>query len=97
MIRLADGRELSSLALEALFGPELRLTLQAQIAEEGPGRLRWRIVPFAGTDLGELQAALLERGRRVLGAQASVSVEFVGAIDPTSAGKFVRAAVNSPR
>jgi phenylacetate-CoA ligase len=91
LIRLADGRELSSLTLEALFGRELRRTIQAQIAEDEAGRLRWRIVPFDGVDRDALRTAVVARGREVLGADTSLAVEFLDGIDPTPAGKFVRA------
>ena len=91
VVRLADGRELSSLAIEALFGHELRRTLQAQIEQEAPGRLRWRIVPFAEVDRDALRDALLARARSALGAGTTLTVEYVEHIPRTGAGKFLRA------
>jgi phenylacetate-CoA ligase len=96
VVRLADGRELSSLTLEALFGAELRRTIQAQIDQQTPGRLHWRIVPFSDADRGALRDALLARGRRVLGAGTTLTVEFVEHIPRTAAGKFIRSVVAAP-
>jgi phenylacetate-CoA ligase len=97
VVRLADGRELSSLTLEALFGAELRRTIQAQIEQAAPGRLHWRIVPFSPGDREALREALLARGRRVLGADTSLSVEFVEHISRTVGGKFLRSVVAPAR
>ena len=94
-VRLADGRELSSLTLEALFGAELRRTIKAQIGQQAPGCLHWRIVPFPDADRDALRAALLARGRRVLGVDTALTVEFVDNIPRTAAGKFVRGVVAS--
>jgi phenylacetate-CoA ligase len=91
MVTLADGRELSSLMIEGLFSRELRRTIQAQIEQDVPGSLHWRIVPFAGTDRDELRAAMLARGRQALGVGTVLRVTFVDEIARTSAGKFLRA------
>jgi hypothetical protein len=45
-----------------------------------------RIVSFPNAD----RDALLARGRRVLGAETTLTVEFVDTIPRTAAGKFVR-------
>lgn len=95
IIRLADGRELSSLAIEASFGAELRRAVQAQIEEEAPGRLRWRIVAADDADRESLREALRIRGRQVLGADTTLEIEFVERIPLTAAGKFARAVVTS--
>ena len=95
VVRLADGRELSSLTLEALFGAELRRTIQAQIDQQMPGRLHWRIVPFSGADRDTLRDALLARGRRVLGVGTTLTIEFVESIPRTAAGKFLRGVVST--
>jgi phenylacetate-CoA ligase len=90
IVTLGDGREVSSVTLEALFRLQLRRTVQAQLEQHSPGRLRWRIVPAAGVDHRELEAALLARAREVLGTSAALSVEIVDGIARTDAGKFVR-------
>jgi phenylacetate-coenzyme A ligase PaaK-like adenylate-forming protein len=94
-VRLADGRELSSLTLEGLFASELRRTIQAQISQQAPGCLHWRIVPFPTADRDALRAALLARGRRALGVETTLTVEFVDNIPRTTAGKFVRGIVSA--
>src|SRR5262249_47382428 len=90
VVRLGDGRELSSLTLEGLFGTALRQTIQAQISQRAQGCLHWRIVPFPNADRDALRLAFLARGRRVLGAETTLTVEFVDTIPRTAAGKFVR-------
>jgi phenylacetate-CoA ligase len=89
VVRLPDGRQLSSLTLEALFGAQLRRTIQAQLEQDAPGRLRWRIVPFAEVDRDALRNALIARGQQVLGAGTTLTVDFVEEIARTPAGKFV--------
>ena len=96
IVRLADGRELSSLTLEGLFGKELRRTIQAQIGQQQPGALHWRIVPFPDADRDALRDALLLRGRRVLGLDTTLTVEFVESIPRTASGKFVRGLASMP-
>jgi phenylacetate-CoA ligase len=93
LLRLADGRELSSLTVESSFAGELRSTLCAQIEELAPGCLRWRIVPAATSDRGDVRAALLRRAALVFGAGTHVDVEFVDHIPLTAAGKFARTVV----
>jgi phenylacetate-CoA ligase len=95
IIRLADGRDLSSLAVEASFAAELRRTIQAQIEQEAPGRLRWRIVAASPADNEALRDAFVRRGRNVLGAATTLEVEFVDHIARTPAGKFNRMLVRS--
>jgi phenylacetate-CoA ligase len=90
VLRLADGREISSLALDNLFTRELEPTLKAQLAQTGPGEIRWRIVPFSSADREQLRSALLGRAREVLGDDTKVSVEFVADIPATAQGKFLR-------
>jgi phenylacetate-CoA ligase len=96
IIRLADGRDLSSLAIEASFGAELRRTIQAQIEQEAPGRLRWRVVASSPADIEALRDAFIRRGRHVLGPTTILEVEFVDHIARTPAGKFMRTLVRSP-
>jgi phenylacetate-CoA ligase len=96
IVRLADGRELSSLAIEAGFGAELRRAVQAQLMQPATGRLRWRIVPAAGVDPHELEQALVSRGRQVLGPDTPLDVEFTEHIPLTSAGKFLRVVAGPP-
>ncbi len=93
IIQLADGRELSSLAIEALFGLSLRRTVKAQIEQTAPGRLCWRIIPFDKDDRDQLREAIIRRGQHVLGSDTTLTVEFVEEISLTSAGKFPRAVV----
>ncbi len=95
IIRLADGRDLSSLAIEASFAAELRRTIQAQIEQEAPGRLRWRIVAASPADNEALRDAFVRRGRNVLGSATTLEVEFVDHIARTPAGKFSRMLVRS--
>ncbi len=95
MVSLADGRELSSLTIEGLFSKELRQTIQAQIEQQAPGRLHWRIVPFSGVDRDALRDALVMRGQQVLGTGTTLNVNFVEVIARTQAGKFLRAVMSS--
>jgi phenylacetate-CoA ligase len=95
MVSLADGRELSSLTIEGLFSKELRQTIQAQIEQQAPGRLHWRIVPFSEVDRNALRDALVRRGQQVLGTGTTITVNFVEVIARTQAGKFLRAVVSS--
>jgi phenylacetate-CoA ligase len=93
MIRLGDGRQVSSLMLEGMFRAELRRTLQAQIEQLGPGQLCWRIVPFATSDRDELRRAFAARAAEILGGSTTLTVQFAERIASTSEGKFVRAVV----
>ena len=95
MVSLADRRELSSLTIEGLFSKELRQTIQAQIEQQAPGRLHWRIVPFSEVDRNALRDALVRRGQQVLGTGTIITVNFVEVIARTQAGKFLRAVVSS--
>jgi len=97
MIRVADGREFSSLMLEGLFRAELRRTLQAQIEQIRPGEFEWHIVPFASTDREELRQAFAARAAQALGAGTKVTIQFTEEIARTSQGKFVRAVVTHDR
>lgn len=96
LLRLADGREVPSIALEASFGAELRRAVQAQIEQTAPGRLVWRVVAYADDDRAALAEALRARGRVVLGADTTLDVEFADRIALTGAGKFPRAIVAAP-
>jgi phenylacetate-coenzyme A ligase PaaK-like adenylate-forming protein len=87
-VRLADGRELASLALETLFRDELRPALKVQIAQRTPGEIVWRLVPFAGADREALRDALVRRAAEALGEPNRVTVEFVEDIATSSEGKF---------
>jgi phenylacetate-coenzyme A ligase PaaK-like adenylate-forming protein len=88
VVRLADGRELSSFTLDVMFRSELRSTIQAQIRESEPGLLRWALVPCSDVDRGALRAALLTKAEKLLGADTAVEVEFVDDIPRTAQGKF---------
>ena len=93
MIRLANGRTVSSLTLEGLFRGELRRTLQAQIEQLDTGELRWHIVPSASADRDELRRAFTARGRLALGADTPLTIQFTDHIASTNQGKFLRAVV----
>ncbi|MGZ8263962.1 MAG: phenylacetate--CoA ligase family protein [Burkholderiales bacterium] len=95
MIRLPDGRAISSLMLEGMFRAELRRTRQAQIEQLGPGELRWHIVPFASADREALRAAFAARAAQTLGPATTLTIEFREQIERTEQGKFVRAIVRS--
>lgn len=88
-LRLADGRELSALAIEGLFREVLRPTLKVQIEQSEPRSLHWRIVPFERVDREELAEEVREHARTVLGEGTTVSVEFVDDIPTTPQGKFL--------
>lgn len=90
VVRLGDGRELSSMALESLFGSELRRTLAAQVRQPEPGTLRWTLIPARGIDPEALRSAMVEHARRVLGEHTSMEILFDDAIPRTPLGKFVR-------
>ena len=92
---LGDGREVSTIALEASFGAELRRTVQAQLRQSSPGRLVWRVVAAERSDRPSLAEAIVARGRQVLGESTALDVEFVDGIALTDAGKFPRAVVAS--
>jgi phenylacetate-CoA ligase len=96
LIRLGDGREIASITVEALFSGLLRRTVQAQLAQNTPGKLCWRLVPAAGEDHADLERAMRERGRSVLGSDTQLEVTFVERIPLTGAGKFLRAVVTDP-
>jgi hypothetical protein len=90
VVGLADGREIASLALEALFREELRLAFKVQIAQPAPGVIAWRIVPFSGVDRDALHNGLVQGAAEVLGPSNRVTVEFVDDIAATSEGKFTK-------
>ena len=92
-LRLADGRELSSFAIEALFRELLAPTLKVQIEQSMPGALLLRVVPFQRLDREPLAGAIRRRAREVLGEGTRVAVEFVDEIAPTPQGKFLRTVV----
>ena len=91
-VRLADGRELSSLALEGLFRAELRETLKAQVEQPEPGVVRWRVVPFSSADPTAIERSLVARAPAALGAGTRLEVETVDDIGYTPQGKFLRVA-----
>jgi phenylacetate-CoA ligase len=95
MIRLGDGREITSITIEAMFSALLRRTVQAQLAQDVPGTLCWRVVPIAGESRGDLERAMKERALSVLGSDTRLEVSFVDRIPLTGAGKFLRAVVGS--
>jgi phenylacetate-CoA ligase len=93
VLTLGDGREVSSLALEALFRDELRPALKVQLAQPAPGDVRWLIVPLPAADRDALRGALLARWRDVLGDGTRVSVEFDADIQGTRQGKLRKVVV----
>jgi phenylacetate-CoA ligase len=90
IITLADGREISSASIEALFGSTFRRTVMAQLEQTAPGRLSWRIVPFAEDDRERLRDSVMKRGQEVLGSGTILDVEFVDRIPLNHSGKFQR-------
>lgn len=90
VISLPSGQELSVLNLEGAFAAELRRTLQSQLEQTAPGRLRWRVVPTPGVNRAALEKAFLERAADRLGADVQLQIEFVDVIARTPQGKFKR-------
>jgi phenylacetate-coenzyme A ligase PaaK-like adenylate-forming protein len=90
LLRLSDGREIPSLAFERMFEAELRAALKVQLEQRDGGPILWRIVAFEGADRDVLRAGLLDRAEAILGARASISVEFVDDIPRGPGGKFPR-------
>jgi phenylacetate-CoA ligase len=95
-LHLADGRQLSSLAIEGLFRRQLTPTLKVQIEQSAPGALLWRIVPFERIDRPQLAGAVVAQARAVLGEDTEVAVEFVEDIPVTPQGKYLRAVHPTP-
>lgn len=93
VISLPSGQQLSVLNLEGAFAAELRGTLQAQLEQTAPGKLRWRIVPIEGADRAALEKAFLDRAADRLGADVELRIEFVDGIARTPQGKFRRVLV----
>ncbi len=94
IIRLGGDRDVSSLALQNLFRPELEAMLQVQIVQHRTRQLTWRLVPLAHADRAAIARALIERGREVLGRDVEIDVEFVEHIPAASGGK-VRSVVST--
>ena len=92
VVTTADGRRLSALNLEGLFRRELKHVTQVQLHQPRPGTVTWRLVPGEGVDRDALRAAILERGRDVLGEESEVRVEFTDRIAKTARGKLLRVA-----
>jgi phenylacetate-CoA ligase len=90
LLRLADGREISSLSLESTFSDELEAALEAQFVQRGDGELVWRIVPFERVDLADLQAQVDEKAERVLGDGTRITLELAKSIPRTAQGKFMK-------
>ena len=88
MLRLGDGREVSSFVVRHLFRQELERALQVQIVHAEPGRFTWRIVPFRAAESGAIGDALVARGRQLFGEAVEIGVEFVDAIALTPGGKL---------
>ncbi len=89
VIRLADGREISSMTLRNLLKDELAFALQCQVVQPHPGRVVWRVVPLPGRGSEEARRALLERTCALLGAVAETTVELVDHIPATGGGKHL--------
>ena len=90
VVRLADGREISSMILRNLVKDELAFALQCQVVQPRPGRLVWRVVPLPGRGSEEVRRALVDRTRRLVGVETEV--EFVDQIPVTSGGKHLAVA-----
>jgi phenylacetate-CoA ligase len=90
VVRLADGREISSMILRNLVKDELAFALQCQVVQPAPGRIVWRVVPLPGKGSEEARRALLDRTRRLVGVETAV--EFVDSIPVTSGGKHLTVA-----
>ena len=88
MLRLGDGRLVSSFVIRHLFRDELARALQVQIVHGEPGRFTWRIVPLSTAECGAMGDALVERGRQLFGDEVAIDVEFVDAIPLTPGGKL---------
>jgi hypothetical protein len=86
-VRLTDGREISSMILRNLVKDELAFALQCQVVQPHPGRVVWRVVPLPGQGTEEARRALLDRTRRLVGADAGV--ELVDEIPMTGGGKHL--------
>ena len=90
VLRLADGRELSSMILRNLVKDELAFALQCQVVQPHPGRVVWRVVPLPGRGSEEARRALEDRTRRLAGVETAV--EFVDRIPVTGGGKHLAVA-----
>ena len=90
VLRLSDGREISSLSVESAFSDELSSALEVQFVQRADGELEWRIVPFERVDPVELEARVEEKARRVFGNGTRIALEFVDAIPRTAQGKFLK-------
>lgn len=90
VVRLADGREVSSMILRNLVKDELGFALQCQVVQPQPGRVVWRVVPLPGQGTDEARRGLLDRTRQLVGPD--VGVEFVDEIAVTAGGKHLAVA-----
>jgi phenylacetate-CoA ligase len=90
VVRLADGREVSSMILRNMVKDELAFALQCQVVQPQPERIVWRVVPLPGQGTEEARRALLDRTRRLVGPD--VEVEFVDEIAVTAGGKHLAVA-----
>jgi phenylacetate-CoA ligase len=95
IIRLADGRGVSTVLLLAAAHVELSATLAGRIVQTEPGRMCWLIQPAPGADLDVLRAQLVERAHEVFGAAFSIDIEWVSKIPLTSAGKLQHAGLGA--
>jgi phenylacetate-CoA ligase len=89
VVRLADGREISSMTLRNLLKDELAFALQCQLVQPRAGRVVWRVVPLPGRAGDDARRALLERTVALLGTETETAVEFVDHIPVTSGGKHL--------
>lgn len=87
IVTLADGRRVSLLVLQGIFRKQLMWTIQAQLRELEPGRLRWLVVPRTDADRAELSAAFERKAAETLG-DTEIEVEFAEEIERTEQGKF---------
>jgi phenylacetate-CoA ligase len=89
-VRLADGREVSGLVLQAECMTALEGALRVQLAAEGPGRVRIRAVLLAGVDATMVARRIAEAVRTTYGDSLVATLEPVASLPETAAGKFQR-------
>jgi phenylacetate-CoA ligase len=90
VVRLADGRAISGLVLQATCMDALAGTLASQLVSESTGRVTLRIVPAPGTDLAEIERRVRDVIDERFGEGLAVSLEAVAALPTSASGKFAR-------
>ena len=91
VVRLADGREISGLVLEAECMHAFEgATLRSQLVAEGPGRVRWRVVLAPNADIDALAPRVNDAIRAAFGDALRATIEPVDEIPLTAQGKLLR-------